>query len=272
MLVVMRRIDSLLVMMAGLACCTAMSVPASAQPARGGRVVLGQTSGSNEAQEHFETAKEHYANGRYREAISELETALSIDPSGADLVYNLGVIHEKLQEVDNAILYYQQYVHMIDDPEEKQRVSSIVERLEKARDELEAEKEAAEAEGEPSRDEGTKEKGRLDGWVIGAGIIAGLGLVGGTYFGMQALKNRNDDPPTTGGGVTYADLQDNADKAKQQALYADVGFGVALAAGTTAAILYFARDADSGSQETGGLAPGVALLPGGAAASFRVGF
>ena len=256
----------------------------NAQPARGGSVVLGQGAGSSKqdrAKEHFDTAREHYANGRYREAIEELEAALVLDPGGADLVYNLGVINEKLQEVDNAILYYRRYIDMIDDAEEQQRVTKIVLRLEKARDELAAakakeEQEATAAQDEPQRDAGAAEKGRMDGWVIGAGALAVVGLAGGTYFGLQALSNKEDNPETRPNGPTYQDLEDDADKAHQQAVFADIGFGVAVAAGATAAILYFARDAepDEPEAEAKGVSwePGVAVLPNGAAASLRLGF
>jgi hypothetical protein len=118
----------------------------------------------------------------------------------------------------------------------------------------------------------------MDGWVIGAGVLAGLGLAGGTYFGLEAMKSKNDDPPTTSKDVSYSQLQDNGDRAKQMALYADVGFGVAVVAGATAMILYFARDAEpdvpaeSEEAKRGGWEPGVAVLPGGAAASLRIGF
>lgn len=283
----MCRFTSLVVPVAVAASLAAVSgvSDVNAQPARGGRVVLGQgaaTADQNRAKEHFDTAREHYANGRYREAIEELEAALVLDPGGADLVYNLGVIHEKLQEVDKAILYYRRYIDMIEDQEEQQRVTKIVLRLEKARDELAEEKarqeeeEAAGAREDPERDTGVAKKGRMDGWVIGAGVLAGLGLAGGTYFGLQAMSSKNEDPPTTGPGTSYTDLQDNADKAKQQALLADVGFGVAVAAGATAALLYFTRDAEAGGKEEEAKRatwePGVALLPSGAAASLRLGF
>jgi tetratricopeptide (TPR) repeat protein len=249
-----------------------------AQPARAVGVVLGQSGRSAEAdaKKHFDKAREHYANGRYREAIEQLETALQIDPKGADLLYNLGVIHEKLQEVDPAIDYYQRYVLMIDDAEEQERVEKIILRLEKARDELAArekeEQEQEEAAAGDQRDEPERGKGRMDGWVIGAGVLAGLGLAGGTYFGLEAMKSRNDDPPTTGGGTEYQDLVDNSDRAKQMALYADIGFGVGVVAGTAAMLLYFTRDAEPEASAARRFQPAVAVLPGGAAASLRVGF
>jgi len=275
----MRKTVSIAVPLGLVALASLAGAPeASAQPARAAGVVLAQSRRSAEAdaKKHFDKAREHYANGRYREAIEQLETALRIDPKGADLLYNLGVIHEKLQEVDPAIDYYQRYVLMIDDAEEQERVEKIILRLEKARDELAAREKEQEEQEEAAAgaqvDEPERGKGRMDGWVIGAGVLAGLGLAGGTYFGLEAMKSRNDDPPTTGGGTKYQDLVDNSDRAKQMALYADIGFGVGVVAGTAAMLLYFTRDAEPEASTARGWEPAVAVLPGGAAASLRVGF
>jgi tetratricopeptide (TPR) repeat protein len=275
----MRKTVSIAVPLGLVALASLAGAPeASAQPARAAGVVLAQSRRSAEAdaKKHFDKAREHYANGRYREAIEQLETALRIDPKGADLLYNLGVIHEKLQEVDPAIDYYQRYVSMIDDAEEQERVEKIILRLEKARDELAAREKEQEEQEEAAAgaqvDEPERGKGRMDGWVIGAGVLAGLGLAGGTYFGLEAMKSRNDDPPTTGGGTKYQDLVDNSDRAKQMALYADIGFGVGVVAGTAAMLLYFTRDAEPEASTARGWEPAVAVLPGGAAASLRVGF
>jgi tetratricopeptide (TPR) repeat protein len=275
----MRKTVSIAVPLGLVALASLAGAPeASAQPARAAGVVLAQSRRSAEAdaKKHFDKAREHYANGRYREAIEQLETALRIDPKGADLLYNLGVIHEKLQEVDPAIDYYQRYVLMIDDAEEQGRVEKIILRLEKARDELAArekeQEEQEEAAAGAQADEPERGKGRMDGWVIGAGVLAGLGLAGGTYFGLEAMKSRNEDPPTTGPGTKYEDLVDNGDRAKQMALYADIGFGVGVVAGTAAMLLYFTRDAEPEASTGRGWEPAVAVLPGGAAASLRVGF
>jgi tetratricopeptide (TPR) repeat protein len=275
----MRKTVSIAVPLGLVALASVAGAPkAWAQPVRAVGVVLGQSGRSAEAdaKKHFDKAREHYANGRYREAIEQLETALRIDPKGADLLYNLGVIHEKLQEVDPAIDYYRRYVLMIDDAEEQERVEKIIARLEKARDELaarEKEQEEQEDAGAGAQvDEPERGKGRMDGWVIGAGVLAGLGLAGGTYFGLEAMKSRNEDPPTTGPGTKYEDLVDNSDRSKQMALYADIGFGVGVVAGTAAMLLYFTRDAEPEASTGRGWEPAVAVLPGGAAASLRVGF
>jgi len=244
-----------------------------AQPSKLSRTAIGQTSQAS-AEQHFGKAREYYANGRYREAIEQLEIALRIDPKGAELLYNLGVIHEKLQELDPAIDYYKRYVLMVGDPEEQQRVKTIIARLEKARDELGNDKEQPEfAEEKPIPvKEPERTKGRFDGWVIGTGILAAVGVAGGTYFGLEALKSRNEDPPTTGKGTSYADLEDNADRAKQMALFADIGFGVGVVAGTAAMLLYFMRDGEPEQAAVGAWEPGVAVVPGGMAASMKLGF
>ena len=283
----MRRKTSLL--LAAVATLSLLPVDAVAQPGRAGagNVVLaaprkgGKKSDQDQAAEHFKSARNHYSNGRYGDAIEELEAAVALDPNGAELVYNLGVIYEKLQDVDNAIVNYRRYVGMIDDTEEQERVTKIIQRLEGARDELAAKEaaaiEAAEKERGPDNQEENKaSKGRLDGLVIGAGVVSALGFAGGTYFGLKAMSDRADDSPKTGPGTTYQDLQDNADRAKREALYADIGFGVGVAAGVTALVLYYTRDAVQVEPKVGeedvAIVPSVLLLPGGAAASVRLGF
>jgi hypothetical protein len=63
--------------------------------------------------------------------------------------------------------------------------------------------------------------------------LAGAGVVTGAMLGGFAIKQSNDfkDHPT----------EATADKGERLALFADVGFGIAAAAGVTAVILYFTR-------------------------------
>ena len=86
----------------------AMTQAASAEPTESGKPATGAAKGERleEARQHFETALEHYAKGRYRQAIIELRRAHALDPSGKDLLYNLAVVHEKLGEVGPALSYY----------------------------------------------------------------------------------------------------------------------------------------------------------------------
>src|SRR5258708_3629396 len=76
------------------------------------RVALAdQPSASNvaAARKHFEKARGFYGQGAYREAITELEAAHALDPSAKDLVFNLGVVHEKLSDIDEALNWFRVY-------------------------------------------------------------------------------------------------------------------------------------------------------------------
>ncbi len=76
---------------------------------------------------------------------------------------------------------------------------------------------------------------KLPMWV--ATGVAGAGLVTGIVLGGLALKHKNDfdSNPT----------EALADKGERLALFADVGFGIAAAAGITAVVLYVTRDKDA---------------------------
>ena len=118
-----------------------------------------------------------------------------------------------------------------------------------------------------------REKGRWDGWVMGTGAVAGVALLAGGYFGYRAWSDRLGDAPSTGSSTTFANLQNQADRAHREAVFADVGFGVALAAGATSALLYFLRDKPSDHPvDRAAMVPSVVVLPGGATAGLRVGF
>ncbi len=259
------------------------SSDAAALPPGGRSTPSASATKQDQAQEHFRKAKEHYTAGRYRAAITELELAHSLDPQAAELVYNLALIHEKLGDIDDAIRYYRRYVEMTDDKAEKARIQGVIHRLEGARDEVEVAEASSSATAPapaPPPPEPPK-KGRMDGWVIGTGALAGVALLAGGYFGYKAWNDRVDDPPTTGPGRSFAQLQDDADRAHREAIFADAGFGLAIVAGATSAILYFTRDAKAQSSATepvpssgdqARLTPVVTLVRGGAAAGLGFGF
>jgi tetratricopeptide (TPR) repeat protein len=80
----------------------------------------------------------------------------------------------------------------------------------------------------PAEADGDRASTRLPVWI--AVGVAGAGVVTGTLLGALALKTRNefDKNPT----------EARADKGERLALFSDVGFGVAAAAGVTALVLY----------------------------------
>jgi hypothetical protein len=111
-------------------------------------------------------------------------------------------------------------------------------------------------DGEPSRSR------YLPVWV--ATGVAAAGLVTGSLLGGLALKERskfNDDP-----------TEASADKGEKLALFADVGFGVAVAGGVTALILYLTTGDDaegSASAQAVSIAPSVSKRELGLSGSVR---
>ena len=91
--------------------------------------------------------------GSYREAIGELEAAHTLDPNAKDLVFNLGVVHEKLGDIDDALKWFRLYTTMNLTGPERDRADAYVHRLEGAKKELE-DKQAAAAAARPKQSVG----------------------------------------------------------------------------------------------------------------------
>jgi TPR repeat len=242
-----------------LALLAGLAAAASAAPQSASAQDAGTTSSANvaAARRHFDKARTEYAQGSYREAISELEAAHALDPSAKDLVFNLGVVHEKLSDIDDALRWFQLYTTMTLTPQERDRADAYIRRLEGAKKELAQPPPGPAAPSGSPRAPAPPETallpmgpapprhGRLDGATIAAISVTGAALVFGTVMGVKAKVDR---PPTgfvTGRDGTYLDLQDRTDTAHRESIFADAAFGLSIAAGMTAAILYFARTGDS---------------------------
>jgi Flp pilus assembly protein TadD len=56
---------------------------------------------SNEA-EHIELGKFYFLNNKYGEAVSEFKKVLEINPGSAEAYYNIGLIKESSNQMDEA--------------------------------------------------------------------------------------------------------------------------------------------------------------------------
>lgn len=221
-----------------------------------------------QAQQHFQRAKELYQGGSYREAVAELEAARALDPKAKDLVFNLGIVHEKLGKYDEAIAFFRQYVDMDGvTSAERQKAESIIKRIEGAKREIAVAPPPpanTTTPPPPTPAEGDKEEpshGRIDAATITAASVALVGLGVGTAFGIRAVAMRPTDF-VTGRDGTYQELEARADDAHTSAIIADVGFGVGIASAALATWLYFGRTKDP---KTSGTTATPAVLPGGGA-------
>ncbi len=213
------------------------------------------TSAQDRAQIAYQESLKLYKAGQYRAAVDKLVEARKLDPTAKELPYNLGLLYEKLGEIDNAIKNFQLYLTLdIDDEEEKERVRSILQRLEGARDELNRNKPTASASAPASAAppppatsrlrspscRRLRRRGRLDAFVYGTGGLSLAAVGAGVFFGLRALSLR-PEPSTVGQRIET--LEDKQRKAHQSGVIADISFGVAIASGGAAALLYFLRDA-----------------------------
>ncbi|HSO33736.1 MAG TPA: tetratricopeptide repeat protein [Labilithrix sp.] len=216
-----------------------------------------------EAQQHFQRAKDLYQTGAYREAIAELESARLLDPKAKDLVFNLGIVHEKLGKFDEAITFFRQYMEMETvTTSERGKAENIIKRIEGAKREVKPVAPAATGTAEPTPPAPAPEvsRGRIDGATIGVGALAVVGLGLGATFGILAVANKPSSDFVTGRDGSYDDLKSKTDSAHTQAIISDVGFGVGIVAAAVTAYLYFGRTKEPAKRA---LAPSVVPVASG---------
>ncbi len=241
-----RRRLRTIALLAGLA-ALASSAPrlAHAQDTNSANVVL--------AREHFEKARAFYAQGSYREAVAELEAAHSLDPSAKDLVFNLGVVHEKLADISEALEWFELYTTMSLTAQERERAESYIKRLEGAKKELAPPTEPPAPlpdAGQPTLETpavrpAPTRHGRIDAATITAAGIACGTLLFSSVLGIKALADRPSSGFVIGRDGTLDELTHATHFAHDEAMIADIGFGVSIVAGVTAAILYLGRPKDA---------------------------
>jgi tetratricopeptide (TPR) repeat protein len=264
----------------GLAAALVVSVAQADTPRTGetgapGTKAEGETppEAAAQAREHFKKGRELYQAGSYREALAELEAARALDPRAKDLVFNLGVVNEKLGKIDDALRYFRLYAGMELDAQERARADAYVKRLAGARKEV-----TRPAHGDPTppppppppAGEQPPPKGRADAATFTAAGFAVAGIAVGAVFGVKALS---DQPSgfVTGRSGSLADYQRLQTNAHREAIISDVGFGVGLAAAALTAYLYFARPKMQSSQ-AGSATVSAAPLTGGGLFVLRASF
>jgi len=232
-----------------VACVGVTAAAATADTAR-----AEETSPANvaAARRHFDKARAYYGQGAYREAIGELEAAHTLDPNAKDLVFNLGVVHEKLTDIDDALKWFRLYTTMNLTPAERERADAYVHRLEGAKKELD-DKQAAQAASAASAAAAASQRTpppppperpgntRLV-LTIGTASVTVLALGFGAVMGIKALQDRPASPYITGrNGLTYTQFANEQSNAHGEAVVSDVGFAIAGAAAAATAVLFFTR-------------------------------
>jgi tetratricopeptide (TPR) repeat protein len=179
---------------------------------------------------HYERGRVHYASGRYRAAIVELEAAIALSPSMSDLQYDLGLVYERLGRLDAAVVAYRRYQQSTHDAAERERTTRILARLEGA-------------QREPLEFVwGGGRLGRADALFWGfVGGSAGTLVGGSVALTMGVLENgRAGELQRMGNAMGAMAAQGSATGAF---VASGALFAVSVGLGTTAGLLYATRQA-----------------------------
>jgi tetratricopeptide (TPR) repeat protein len=208
-------------------------------------------------------AERLYQQGRYHDAAERLKEAEALSPNPR-LVYNIARAYDQAGELDLALQYYQEYVNSPEgtDPTLLKRSSLAIDRLhglisEKKASEAEQEKlkvqadeakRAQEAQAEAARHAREEQQAqarsvaeaqqhttaRAKTYSYIAGGVGLAGLAAGIGFGLSARSAKSNFSNAN----TVEEKQSFQNTAKNRALYADIGFGVAIASAVTAYLLW----------------------------------
>jgi tetratricopeptide (TPR) repeat protein len=196
-------------------------------------------SAPERALELHDEARSLYAHGRYREAATKLELAVKLDPDAKVLFYNLGLIQERLGDLDAAIASYRRALELEKNEEEQAALAAIILRLEGARHEVKPHPRppgTSAPAGAPAQEPDEPRHAGPNPWFYGtAAAAAGTLIVGLALAGRAADVNPGDEA-ATGPDVSIDELEARADEAHRLAIAADV-FLVAAACGTVATIV-----------------------------------
>jgi tetratricopeptide (TPR) repeat protein len=200
-----------------------------------------------EAMTLFESARNHYRNGEYPAAASDLENALVLDPSAPTLLFNLGRVYELMGRLDDSISAYRRLLAVTpaDQAEERERTQAVIDRLEGAREHHVAAppppaQESGEAERGPTF---VRERGVADTafWAtFAAGGVVGLAAIGCGIGAM--LVHGNADAFVLGWDGTYADRESMYAQSRDLGTAADVLGGIGTATMIAAGLLFILRE------------------------------
>ena len=197
----------------------------------------------HEAVEHYERGRQFYLEGRYRDALVELKAALNLDPTSADLLYNVARVYENLRMFDEAIAYYQRYEERLtrNNIEERDKTDKTIRRLQGAKHELELQG-RQEAALTAQNGEAVEPARRMDVvfWLAG-GAAVGL-LSAGAVTGILALKTTDDVGAfVVGPDGSLGERDHLVRRADRFALATDVLLAAGAVALTGAVLLYLLR-------------------------------
>jgi len=219
------------------------SAPSLAQDAQdvpaGGSAAGAAREPPRAALAHYKKGRELYLAGRYREAVVELEAALTLDPESPNLLYNIARVYELLGEIDTAIMHYKHYRDLLgpSEGEERERVTGILQRLQGARTQVADQPPVGPPPLVPM------ERGVADGTFWGFTTVAAVTLIAGGALGIAALNSEKDAKRLVlSDSDSVAKRKDLILRTDRLALASDLSLLAGAVLGTTAILLFALRE------------------------------
>jgi tetratricopeptide (TPR) repeat protein len=78
------------------------------------------------AVQRYRLARDHYVNGRFKEALADFQVALRVFPTSAKLVYNLARTHERLEMWAEAQRHYRRYLELSPGASDRAEVEAVI--------------------------------------------------------------------------------------------------------------------------------------------------
>jgi tetratricopeptide (TPR) repeat protein len=243
---------------ATIALSALLSAPCALAETAKKKPAAGQTDADSEARRLFKEGDKLYAEGDYEGAVRAFEKSYELSQQPA-LQYNLANAYERLGRYDDGVKALQLYEpHAASDEREvvRRRIKKLQERAEQQKKEAPAASPPsapataeAPASAEPAPAPAPTPEGEQTtaaGPPVLSYVLLGVGAVGigvGSYFGLQALSSKSDAEklcPSAGGKRTCPATADDALSSNtRNAVVADVGFGVGIAALAVGGYLLF---------------------------------
>lgn len=154
---------------------------------------------------HFEAAKKLYKSGKYVEALELFKKAYSRYPK-PEILYNIGKCYDKLGDYHNAIKYYEQYIMLNPQAEDKEEVMELIKNLKEAIKRPEKTKVSSNLEDKRKRD-------KIIGYSLASGGLVFIAL--GPIFYLKSdsifedVKNKNYDKKTKAEKIDEIHFYDN---------------------------------------------------------------